>query len=357
MVIGLVAAACMILALIPQNLCSTISAPEFVTYMGIGDARIRMDVRQSEDIESITEKLSGKLSTDPCVSKYVALKTVSCPAYLTDGTQANLLLETGDHSVFPVKYAEGKQPEAEGEIALSSLRSQDLGLKIGDALELVNGDNRSSFVVCGIYSDITNGGKTAKVKNLSSNGNVDAQVIWSILYISLKDNVPAEQWMKEYKQYGVDVVNISDYVQGTYGPTIQQIERVRLVAMGIAILIVMVVVMLFMRLLIEKKRYCISLQKALGFDNISIRATYFRQGSIPITVGVSAGVLFGNILGESICGQILKSFGAFGFRFVIRWEQVTFIVLMLMVTATVAVCFGTSKIKKIKAYECCMRKE
>lgn len=356
-VIGLVAAACMILALIPQNLCSTISAPEFVTYMGIGDARIRMDVRQSEDIESITEKLSGKLSTDPCVSKYVALKTVSCPAYLTDGTQANLLLETGDHSVFPVKYAEGKQPEAEGEIALSSLRSQDLGLKIGDALELVNGDNRSSFVVCGIYSDITNGGKTAKVKNLSSNGNVDAQVIWSILYISLKDNVPAEQWMKEYKQYGVDVVNISDYVQGTYGPTIQQIERVRLVAMGIAILIVMVVVMLFMRLLIEKKRYCISLQKALGFDNISIRATYFRQGSIPITVGVSAGVLFGNILGESICGQILKSFGAFGFRFVIRWEQVTFIVLMLMVTATVAVCFGTSKIKKIKAYECCMRKE
>ena len=60
MIIGLVAAVCMMLALIPQNLSSTISAPEFVTYMGIGDARIRMDVRQSENIGAITEKLSGK---------------------------------------------------------------------------------------------------------------------------------------------------------------------------------------------------------------------------------------------------------------------------------------------------------
>lgn len=43
-IIGLVAAACMVLTLIPQNLYSTISSPQFVTYMGIGDAGIRMDV-------------------------------------------------------------------------------------------------------------------------------------------------------------------------------------------------------------------------------------------------------------------------------------------------------------------------
>lgn len=356
-IIGLVAAACMVLALIPQNLCSTISAPEFVTYMGIGDAQIRMDVRQSEDIGTITEKLSGKLSTDADVSKYVALKTVSCSAFLMDGTQVNLLVETGNHSVFPVKYAEGKQPEAEGEIALSSLQAQDLELKIGDTLELESDGKKSRFVVCGIYSDITNGGKTAKVKSLSSNGNVDDRVIWSILYVSLKDNVHTERWMKEYKQYGVDIVNIADYVQGTYGPTIRQIETAKLVAMGIAILIVMVVVMLFMRLLIEKRRYCISLQKALGFNNVSIWTSYFINGYIPIIVGVLAGVLFGNILGESICGQILKSFGAFGFHFVIRWEQVIFMVLILMVTAAAAVCFGSLEVKKIKAYECCMRKE
>ena len=356
-IIGLVAAACMILTLIPQNLYSTISSPHFVTYMGIGDAEIRMDVRQSETIVEITENLLEELGTDSDVFKYVALKTVSCPVILADGTRVNLIMETGDHSVFPVKYAEGKQPEKEGEIALSSLQAQDLELYVGDRLELIQDGASSPAVVCGIYSDITNGGKTAKVRSLSPSGNNDAQVMWSILYVSLKEDVHIEQWMKKYTHSGVDIVDIADYVQGTYGPTIQQIEMAKLVAIGIALLIITIVVMLFMRLLIEKKRYGISLQKALGFRNDCIRRKYFINGFIPVTIGVLAGVLFGNILGESICGQILKSFGAYGFHFVIRWEQVLLILIILMVTAAVAVNLGTLEVKKIKAYECCVRKE
>lgn len=355
-IISLVVAACMTLALIPQNLYSTLSSPDFVTYMGIGDARIRMDVRQSDNITAIAEKLSEKLSTDSEVSKYVVLETVSCPAYLSDGKQVNLLVETGNHSVFPVKYAEGKQPKKEGEIALSSLQAQDLGLQIGDTLELESDSERISYVVCGIYSDITNGGKTAKVKNLYSDENKDYQVIWSIIYVSLKDNIHTEQWMNEYKRYGADVVNIADYVQGTYGPTISQIDMAKLVAIGIAILIIIIVVMLFMRLMVEKNRYSISLQKALGFNNIRIKTDYFINGYIPVTIGVLAGVIIGNILGESICRQILKSFGAYGFHFVICWEQVFMIIIILMLTAAMAVSFGTMEVKKIKTYECCMRK-
>ena len=74
--IGLVVAACSVLALIPQNLCSTMSAPEFVTYMGIGDAQIRMDVRQSDHIRDMTEQLVARLSSDPEVTKYAALQTI-----------------------------------------------------------------------------------------------------------------------------------------------------------------------------------------------------------------------------------------------------------------------------------------
>ena len=356
-IIGLVVAACVVLTLIPQNLYSTLSSPQFVTYMGIGDAGIRMDVRQSENIGKITENLTGELSNDSDVLKYVALKTVSCPVILSDGSQVNLIMEIGDHSVFPVKYAEGKQPEKEGEIALSSLQAQDLGLNVGDTLELIYDGKSIPAVVCGIYSDITNGGKTAKVSNFSPGENEDARVMWSILYVSLKDDVQTEQWMNEYKQYGVDVVDIADYVQGTYGPTIKQIEMAKLVAIGIALLIIMIVVMLFMRLMIEKKRYCISLQKALGFNNDCIRREYLKKGFIPVTLGVLAGVLFGNFWGEIICSEILKFLGAYGFHFVICWNKVLLIIIILMVTAVVAVSFGTLEVKKIKAYECCVRKE
>lgn len=219
-IIGLVVVACMAFTLIPQNLYSTISSPQFVTYMGIGDAGIRMDVRQSEDIVGITENLLEELGEDSDVLKYLALKTVSCPVILSDGSQVNLVVETGDHSVFPVKYAEGKQPEKEGEIALSSLQAQDLGLHVGDMLELSYAGKLSPAEVCGIYSDITNGGKTAKMRSLSPGENADTRVMWSILYVALKDDIPAKQWMEKYSRYDVDIVDIGDYVQGTYGPTI-----------------------------------------------------------------------------------------------------------------------------------------
>lgn len=356
-IIGLVAAACTVLTLIPQNLHSTLSSPEFVTYMGIGDAHIRMDLRQSENIGELEQKLTDAFSADPEVVQYTVLKTVSCPANTGRGDTVNLLVEIGDHLVFPVTYAQGKQPEAPGEIALSSLQAQDLGLEVGDTLELFCDGQSGSAVVCGIYSDITNGGKTAKMTVLPGNARDNTDVMWSILYVSLRDDALKTQWIETYRQYGVDIVDIADYVRGTYGPTIDQVARAKGVAMGIAVLILYVVVMLFMRLMIERKRYSISLQKAIGFRNGQIRKAYFTRGCLPVSVGILAGVLLAVALGEGICGQALKAFGAEGFHFVIRWEQVLWRGCILLVTVVAALIAGTCEVKEIKAYECCMRKD
>ena len=55
-----------------------------------------------------------ELNRDSDVEKFAAFRTVSCPAILSDGKKVNLIVESGNHSVFPVNYAEGKQPEKDG---------------------------------------------------------------------------------------------------------------------------------------------------------------------------------------------------------------------------------------------------
>ena len=357
LIIGAVASVCMFLTLIPQNLFSTFSSPKFVTYMGIGNAAIRMDVRQSENILKITDNLVKELNRDSDVEKFAAFRTVSCPAILSDGKKVNLIVESGNHSVFPVNYAEGKQPEKDGEIALSWFQAQDLGIKSGDVINLFDDGSAKPFVVCGIYSDITNGGKTAKISNLSFEGNAEKKVMWSILYVTLKENVQTAKWMDKYARFGVDIVDIADYVQGTYGPTINQIKNVRFVAVGIALLIIFIVVILFMRLMIEKKRFSISLQKALGFNDGFISRKYFTDCFFRVIIGLATGILAGNVLGEFICGQILKSFGAFGFDFVIRWEQLFVILMIIMLVSVAGIMAGSMDVKKIKAYECCLSRE
>lgn len=351
-IIGLVMTFCMMLTLIPQNLYTSMSSPDFVTYMGIGDAELRIDIRQSNDIEAISDKLEADLAEDSAVDKYTVLQTVSCPAISAEGEQINMLVETGDHNVYPVSYLNGRAPAGAGQIALSSLLADDLGLGVGDSLDLMG----EEIEVCGIYSDITNGGKTAKMSVLpvSAQGR---ELMWSIIYLSLDDSVSEADWMRNYRRDSVSIVNISDYVAETYGPTIEQLARARGIALVIALIIIALVLVLFMRLLIEKKRYSISLQKALGFRNNVLRKQFFTKGIVPVLTGAVIGIVAGNVLGEKLCGMALKSFGADGFSFVLTPLPLILICLLLLATAALAVHFGTAEIKQVRANECCTRKE
>ena len=50
--------------------------------------------------------------------------------------------------------------------------------------------------------------------------------------------------------------------------------------------------------------------------------------------------------------------GADGFRFVVEWEKILLLIPALaLLTVVLAVRLGISEIKKVKAFECCMRKE
>lgn len=356
--IGFVVAACTFLMLVPQNLYSSLSSPKFVTYMGIGDGEIRIDIRKTEDIRTITERIDTELKNDSRVKKYTVLQTKSCPALSSDGNQINLTVEAGDHNAFPISYIEGKAPEGEKEIALSSLNAEELGLSVGSTLELLINDIQISYTICGIYSDITNGGKTAKVGISSPIKDDNIPAMWNIVYVSLEDSVSKEQWIEEYNQTGIKIVDIADYVKGTYGQTLQEIRLASKTATIIAAVIISLVVALFTRLIVEKNRYSISLQKALGFTSGSIKKSYMIKGLLPAIIGTVVGLITGNRIGEYLCGMILKSFGADRFHFVIDWNKTLFLIpIISLTTAGTAVWIGIMAIKKVKAFECCMGKE
>ncbi|MCI8400529.1 MAG: ABC transporter permease [Lachnospiraceae bacterium] len=351
---GMVAVACTLLILIPQNLYATMSDPAFVTYMGIGNSDIRMDVRQNEKIDAVTEQMAEALRQDRQVKRYAVLQTRTCPALLADGKTVNLIVETGDHSIFPVSCSEGRLPKRPAEIALSVMNAKELGVTVGDSLELIVDGIEVAYTVCGIYPDITNGGKTAKAYSVGE----DMPVQWSVLYVSLEGGMVEESWMEQYRRMGADVTDLADYVRDTYGQTLGQLRLAAGVATGIAVMVMIVVVMLFMRLLVEKNRRIISLHKAIGFTGRDLKRIWLIKGLVPVTAGICAGLAGGNLFGEELCGMALRSFGADGFRFVVDWEQILVrIPVILLGPALMAILAGIAEIGQIGACECCMGKE
>jgi putative ABC transport system permease protein len=221
-------------------------------------------------------------------------------------------------------------------------------------LRLVTEGQVTEYRICGIYPDITNGGKTAKAYRVSDR----APVVWSVLYVSLKKTADKEEWMKRYGEMGADVTDIEGYVRDTYGQTLGQLRLASATAIILAALVVGMVVMLFIRLIVEENRYAISLHKALGFTGREMKRIYFIKGCLPVAAGVMGGLLVGNLLGEGLCGIILESFGAEGFRFITAWEQVLAIIpAVILGTAVPALSAGTGEIGRIRAYECCNRRD
>ena len=252
--IMLVTAIAVFLMLIPSNLYSTLSSSKFVTYMGIGNAEIRMDMRQGEEAGKDFETIGKTLSEDKDIKEYALYQTSLIPVRLDDGTTINMLMEQGNHSKFPVTYSKGQAPVREGEAALSYLLSEELGLYPGDEILVKTAEEYEKCIITGIYSDITNGGKNAKL--FAEYPDKEENVMWRIAYVTLTDDANGEDFAARYAAKGAKVTDIVSQVQGTYGPTLNQVWQVSILVKMVSSLIVLLVIMMFVRMMIVLMTSC-----------------------------------------------------------------------------------------------------
>lgn len=145
--------------IVPQNLYHTLAAENFVSYMGMGRCDLRLDIQQTEHLSEKAAAIGEYLAADQTAARYAILETKLFSIKLADGTRENLQVELGDHTVFPIQYMAGSAPVRENELALSVLNAQALGKTVGEQVTLVTAEGERPFTICGIYSDITNGGK------------------------------------------------------------------------------------------------------------------------------------------------------------------------------------------------------
>lgn len=342
-----VCAGCAFLALLPLDLAYTLSSPSFVTNMGIGNAQLRLDLRPDNSALDIKTDLQN----NPRIQDWVLLETYGETVQLADGTKISLPVETGNHQIFPVTLQEGHLPQAENELVLSVLAAKELDLKTGDPIQLDGQDE--PFIVSGLYSDITNGGKTAKTIDLAAE---DAPV-WQVAYVTLKEGENVQDWMTKTATQGVSVTLIGDYVRQTYSQTLHQLDLASWLAVSAAVFITWVVLYLAIRLPVEQSRKTLSLKKALGFKSGQLKKEWFMKDALWCLAGTAGGLLLVTGPGQWICAIALDQMGAAGFHFEIPWLLNIGILLLVFMTALSAIWSGLSLIRQITPCECVKGKE
>ncbi|NLL78062.1 MAG: FtsX-like permease family protein [Clostridiales bacterium] len=336
------------IAIVPANLYSTIKNPGFMRYMGVGKCDMRIDVQQSENIEDKIERIEKVLREDNEVKRYVIMKTGTYAIYGKEGTLDNIKAETGDHKIFPIEYINGKAPEKEDEIALSVMNAQELEKEVGDTLFLDgNITEGRKLTVSGIYSDITNGGKTAKAAWIDP----FVPAMWYVVNVDFNKGTDIERKTAEYQEKipEVKVTQIEVFVDKTLGSTITGMNKASVIALMLALFIAVLTVSLFLKLLIVKDSFSIAVLRSMGFSKGDIQVQYGVSFGLTLLTGMAAGTVMANTIGKSMAGMVLLRLGVSGFTFFID-KGVSYILIpaMLMLSVLLTVAAVTDAAGKIK---------
>lgn len=332
--------------IVPQNLHHTISSKDFIHYMGIGDYDLRIQTNLSHQ----TDEMVKTLDSDMAVSKYTVLTTKTFKVKTRDGSEENIKVELGDHSTFPIKYSEGNAPARDDEIALSVINAEEMSKKVGDTLTLVIQGQEKELTVSGIYSDVTNGGKTAKAVFKDDSANI----LWIVIPVKLADPSLVDSKISGYlnKFAFAKTSDIDEYVSQTLGSTISSVEMASNVSVAVSLVITLLVTLLFMKMLIAKDRYSIAVMKALSFTNGDIKAQYVSRSVFVLIVAMILGTFLANTLGELLAGMIISSFGASTFQFTVNPLTAYLLSpLMMIIAVLMATMIGTAGIGNIKISE------
>lgn len=335
------------LMVVPQNIYHTISSKNFVTYMGIGNCDMRLDIQQTDNIAEKTAEISHAMAQDDSISKYTVLTSMMFDIRGDNGETGRFKVELGDHSVFPIAYSSGRAPQSETEIAISALNADDLEKTVGDEIVLVIDGVDKRLTICGIYSDITNGGKTAKAIFHTQ----QKDILWSIIPVEFHDSAVTDLKVSQYKEQFsfARVADIDEYLEQSFGSTKTAIQQASGIAIAAACLLSILVTVLFIKMLITKDRYSIAVLKSVGFSVTDIRKQYITRSIMVLFLGVMIGIFLSNTLGELVGVALISSFGASTFHFeVASVFAYLFSPLVIAACVFIATLLGTSDIRTLK---------
>ncbi|USB33514.1 ABC transporter permease [Paenibacillus sp. YPG26] len=333
--------------LVPQNLYHTISSRDFIEYMGVANADMRIDLQQTDGISTKAAEITQVMNSDPAISRSAVLTNRKFQAKLESGRGERLSIELGDHSLFPVRYSEGRAPAAVNEIALSAMNAKELGKKVGDVITLVIRGGSHNLKVSGVYPDITNGGRTAKAVFTDTSADVMGYVIYAKLAEPSLIGSKVAEYADRFE--AAKVSDLDEYIAQTFGSAISSVGKAAKSALIAALLITALVTLLFMKMLVAKDRYSIAVMKAFGFTSSDIRTQYAARSVFVLMAGIVLGTLLANTVGEKLAGAVISSFGASAFHFTIN-PLTVYLLSPLMMTGSVliATILGTSGARHIR---------
>lgn len=297
--------------LIPFRFGETARSADFVTYMGMGNYDIRIDLPASEASLEHADSIAAVLEIEDDVERLEIYTQEVEAATGSDGLTAPLRIDYGDHSTFPVRFSDGKAPETESEIAISAINSERFALGVGDTITIAGSDGPVALTISGIYQDITNGGKTAKALPGPTMDDDGPQMM---IAVEAAEGADMDNIIATIHQEtgAASVIDTGSYVQQMLGDIVRVMDTIAWVFAVVAIVLSALIAGLSIRLMRVQERKANAILGALGFTTSHLRKQYLLRIMTAMVIGVLIGVVLATPIGNVIGNAIFATVGVSG---------------------------------------------
>lgn len=288
--------------MVPAFMVHTMKDPQFVTYMGCAVHDILLEVEQGSDLEERRVRAEELLQTEleqGTVTAYECDRRVRLQAVSTDGELVGIHIDCGNKAGKGLQYLAGRSPQTKDEIALSCLNADELGKAVGDELEIIENGVAERFLICGIYQDVTSGGRTARTTYDFSDVEAEKYAFTIDLGERFKTAQKPQEWSVLLGN-GYSIEYMEEFARQTIGGVTAQVQMAATAAFCIGAGLIILITALFMQLRMVSEAGFFAIKRAIGipYRSICLQELYPVLGAsgIGIVVGTVLSVIFGDDL-------------------------------------------------------------
>lgn len=330
-----VIALCTLTMVLPTAVAATLDNPRIATYLGVGEADLRIDVPAgSQDLAAIERAVAS----DPRVSQHTTILRREYEMRTAQGHWESLLIDIGDHEVFPMSYLSGHAPTRAEEISLSYSQAEVAGAQVGDTVTVHAAHGERTMTVTGVYQDVTNNGLTAKA--VFDDG---ATALWQLVYADVTDPALTDDLAEDLRDTlpGAQVNAMRDYASQFFGATGSQVRIVAALVSAVALGLSFLITVLFSILVLAREAPQIGVLKALGCTTGDLARQYLTRFGLLTLIGLATGLVLSATAGPAAIRAVLASRGAPAVQLLPN-PWVTWLLIPLALVATIAGAVGLS---------------
>lgn len=297
------------LVMVTLRSLQAMKAEDFVTYMGSPLCDLLVEVTQGDGLEERNAKLSGLLTEEADGIEYVnALRRVRLQAFGNEGEPVGVHIDTGPSAGEGIVYLGGSNPSDETHIALPCLLADEFGKEVGDTIDIATDDQTYSLEVCGIYQDVTSGGKTAKTI-YDFPGEPAEKYTYQF---ELSGNVPTDEFADDLKAKlggGYSIKSMDGFLEQTLGGVTARLSQAVYMIVLVGMVITVFIVMLFMELRIARTVRALAEKMAVGIPTKAICLQELYPMLITGSIGAVLGVVLTELIREKVVSALFSLLG------------------------------------------------